>query len=88
MTGSNSSSYEHPEVLVNTKWVEENANAPGVRIDEVDYESKVNYLLGHAPRSVLFDWKQDINHPVNRTALSKQAVKIYYKKLELMTILH
>ena len=60
MTGSNSSNYENPEVLVNTKWVEENANAPGVRIDEVDYDPKANYMLGHAPRSVLFDWKQDI----------------------------
>lgn len=88
MNGSNSSNYERPEVLVNRKWVEENANAPGVRIDEVDYDIKANYMLGHAPGSVLFDWKQDINHPINRTALSKQAVKIYYKKLELMTILH
>jgi hypothetical protein len=42
MTGSNSNNYENPEVLVNTKWVEENANAPGVRIDEVDYDPKAN----------------------------------------------
>jgi hypothetical protein len=44
MTGSNSNNYENPEVLVNTKWVEENANAPGVRIDEVDYYDPKAYI--------------------------------------------
>jgi thiosulfate/3-mercaptopyruvate sulfurtransferase len=57
MSGSNSSNgYTHPEVLVDTKWVEENANAPGVRIAEGDYDPKANYQLGHVPGSVLFDW--------------------------------
>lgn len=40
--------------------VEENANALGVLIDEVDYDAKANYMLGHSAGSVLFDWKQDI----------------------------
>jgi thiosulfate/3-mercaptopyruvate sulfurtransferase len=30
-------------------------------------------MLGHVPGSVLFDWKQDINDPVSRNVLSKQA---------------
>ena len=40
MSGSNSSSrnYANPEVLVDTQWVEENVNAPGVRIAEGDYD--------------------------------------------------
>jgi thiosulfate/3-mercaptopyruvate sulfurtransferase len=40
---------------------------------EVDYDPKSNYMLGHIPGSVLFDWKQDINDPVSRNVLSKQA---------------
>ena len=58
MSGSNSSSsnYANPEVLVDTQWVEENVNAPGVRIAEGDYDDpKANYQLGHVPGSVLFD---------------------------------
>jgi thiosulfate/3-mercaptopyruvate sulfurtransferase len=38
-----------------------------------DYDPKANYQLGHVPGAVLFDWKQDINDPVSRNVLSKQA---------------
>jgi thiosulfate/3-mercaptopyruvate sulfurtransferase len=46
---------------------------PNVRIAEVDYDPKANYVLGHVPGAVLFDWKQDINDPISRNILSKQA---------------
>ena len=65
--------YAYPEVLVDTQWTEEHINDPKVRIAEVDYDPKANYFLGHVPGAVLFDWKQDINDPVNRNVLSKQA---------------
>ncbi len=65
--------YAYPEVLVDTQWTEEHINDPKVRIAEVDYDPKSNYFLGHVPRAVLFDWKQDINDPVSRNVLSKQA---------------
>jgi thiosulfate/3-mercaptopyruvate sulfurtransferase len=39
----------------------------------VDYDPRSNYSLGHIPGAVLFDWKQDINDPVRRNVLSKQA---------------
>jgi thiosulfate/3-mercaptopyruvate sulfurtransferase len=65
--------YAHPEVLVDTQWVEDHSKDPNVRIAEVDYDPKANYQLGHIPNSVLFDWKQDINDPVSRNVLSKQA---------------
>jgi len=65
--------YAYPEVLVDTQWTEEHLNDPKVRIAEVDYDPKANYFLGHVPGAVLFDWKQDINDPVNRNVLSKQA---------------
>jgi thiosulfate/3-mercaptopyruvate sulfurtransferase len=66
-------SYTHPEVLVDTQWVEEHVKDSKVRIAEVDYDPKANYQLGHVPGAVLFDWRQDINDPVSRNVLSKQA---------------
>jgi thiosulfate/3-mercaptopyruvate sulfurtransferase len=65
--------YSHPEVLVDTKWVEDHLNDPNVRIAEVDYDPTANYVLGHIPGSVLLDWKVDINDPVARNILSKEA---------------
>ena len=66
-------SYAHPEVLVDTQWVEEHVKDSRVRIAEVDYDPKANYQLGHVPGAVLFDWRQDINDPISRNVLSKQA---------------
>jgi thiosulfate/3-mercaptopyruvate sulfurtransferase len=71
---NNKMSYADPKVLVGTEWVEDHINdQQQVRIAEVDYDPKANYMLGHIQGSVLFDWKQDINDPVNRNVLSKQA---------------
>jgi thiosulfate/3-mercaptopyruvate sulfurtransferase len=67
-------SYAHPEVLVDTQWVADNLkDSEKVRIAEVDYDPRSNYSLGHIPGAALFDWKQDINDPVRRNVLSKQA---------------
>ena len=68
-----SNEYAHPEVLVDTQWVEDHIQDSNVRIAEVDYDPKSNYLLGHIPGAVLFDWREDINDPINRNILSKQA---------------
>jgi thiosulfate/3-mercaptopyruvate sulfurtransferase len=73
-------SYAHPEVLVDTQWVEDHQKEPNVRIAEVDYDPKANYQLGHVPGSVLFDWKQDINDPISRNVLSKQACEELLQK--------
>ena len=84
MSSSNSSSssnYAHPEVLVDTQWVEDHTKDFNVRIAEVDYDPKANYQLGHVPGSVLFDWKQDINDPVSRNVLSKQACEDLLQKV-------
>jgi thiosulfate/3-mercaptopyruvate sulfurtransferase len=73
--------YVHPEVLVNTQWVEDNSkDSDNVRVAEVDYDSKSNYLLGHIPGAVLFDWKQDINDPVIRNVLAKEACENLLQK--------
>src|SRR5512133_1383424 len=73
--------YAHPEVLVDTQWVEDHSkDTTRVRIAEVDYDSNVNYELGHVPGAVLFDWKKDINDPVSRNILSKQACEDLLQK--------
>ena len=65
--------YAHPEVLVDTQWVEDHLKDPKVRVAEVDYDPKANYKLGHVPGTVLFDWKEDINDPLTRNIFSKQS---------------
>jgi thiosulfate/3-mercaptopyruvate sulfurtransferase len=65
--------YAHPEVLVDTQWVEDHYKDSNVRIAEVDYDPKANYQLGHIPNAVLFDWKEDINDPTNRNILSRDS---------------
>lgn len=64
--------YAHPEVLVSTNWVLEHHKDANVRIAEVDYDPTSNYNQGHIPSAVLFDWKKDINDPVQRDILSAQ----------------
>ena len=68
-------SYAHPEILVSTEWVQEHLNDPKVRVVEVDYDPTVNYALGHVPGAILFDWRKDLNHPVQRDIPSKQQVE-------------
>ena len=63
--------YANQNVLVDTQWVEDHVNDNNVRIAEVDYDPKANYNLGHIPNAVLFDWRKDINDPLNRNIISK-----------------
>ena len=65
--------YKYPEVLVDTQWVQDHLNDQNVRIAEVDYDRKANYDLGHVPNAVLFDWKNDINDPIARNVVAKDA---------------
>jgi thiosulfate/3-mercaptopyruvate sulfurtransferase len=65
--------YAHPEVLVDTQWIEDHLKDDKVRIAEVDYDPTSNYELGHIPGSVLIKWKADINNPITRDILSKDA---------------
>ncbi len=73
-------SYAHPEVLVSTDWVQEHLNDPKVRIVEVDYDPLANYQLGHIPGAVLFDWRRDLNHPLQRDILSKEQLEQLFSR--------
>jgi len=75
--------YSHPEVLVDTQWVEEHLNDTNLRIVEVDYESQANNHLGHIPGAILPEWKSDINHPISRDILSPESYKDILRKLSI-----
>ena len=67
--------YKHPEVIVDTTWVNDHLKDPAVRIAEVDYDPTANYNLGHIPGAVLCDWRKDMNDPIARDILSKQKLE-------------
>jgi thiosulfate/3-mercaptopyruvate sulfurtransferase len=68
-------SYAHPEVLVDPDWALAHHKDSNVRIAEVDYDPTSNYNQGHIPNAVLIDWKKDINDPVRRDILGKEAAE-------------
>ncbi|MGI0050577.1 MAG: sulfurtransferase, partial [Nitrososphaeraceae archaeon] len=75
--------YSHPEVLVDTQWVQDHINDKNIRIAEVDYDPKANYHLGHIPNAALFDWKKDINEPLNRNIVSRDDCTALLQKNEI-----
>ena len=79
------SEYVHPEVLVDTQWVEDHLKDLKIRIAEVDYDPNSNYTLGHVPGAVLFHWKNDINEPISRNILSRQAYEELLQKAGINT---
>ena len=70
MTQVTKTDYAHPEVLVDTQWLEEHLNDPSIKIAEVDYDTQSNYEIGHIPGAHLIDWKKDINHDITRDILT------------------
>jgi thiosulfate/3-mercaptopyruvate sulfurtransferase len=51
--------YAHPEVLVDTAWVEAHHRDDGVRVVEVD-EDVLLYLQGHVPGALQLDWHTEL----------------------------
>ncbi len=72
--------YAHPETLVETDWLAQHLKDPSIRIAEVDYDPTANYQLGHLPGAVLFDWKTDINDPLRRDILSREALTALFSR--------
>jgi len=63
--------YAHPETLVTTDWVAKHANDEGVRIVEVDVDTKA-YDEGHVPRAIAWAWNTQLCDTVRRDILSKE----------------
>jgi thiosulfate/3-mercaptopyruvate sulfurtransferase len=63
--------YSNPEILVETDWVKQNLGKPGIRLVEVDVDTK-SYDAGHIPGAVGFNWQSQLQDQVRRDIVSKQ----------------
>jgi len=72
MTAIEDRGYSHPDVLVSTAWVAHHLEDPGVRLIESN-EDPLLYATGHVPGAVEVDWTRDLNDPVQRDYLDRQA---------------
>src|SRR6266498_40529 len=66
------SAYAHPETLVATDWVKENLGKPGIKLVEIDVDTKA-YDAGHIPGAVGFNWQTQLQDQVRRDIISKEA---------------
>jgi thiosulfate/3-mercaptopyruvate sulfurtransferase len=66
------SSYANPEVLVSTAWVADHLGEPGIKLVEVDVDTK-QYDAGHLPGAVSFNWQTQLQDQVRRDILGKEA---------------
>jgi len=64
--------YSHPEVLVTTDWVKDNLAKPGIRVVEVDVDTK-QYEAGHIPGAIGLNWQTQLQDQVRRDILDKTA---------------
>src|SRR5581483_6911725 len=63
--------YAKPDALVDTEWVAQHLQDPGVRIVESN-EDPLLYPAGHIPGAVQIDWAADLNDPLRRDYLDRQ----------------
>jgi thiosulfate/3-mercaptopyruvate sulfurtransferase len=64
--------YAHPEVLVETDWVQAHLGKPGVKLVEIDVDTTA-YDTGHIPGAVGFNWRTELQDQLGRDILGKEA---------------
>lgn len=64
--------YAHPEVLVETDWVKANLGKPGIKLVEIDVDTKA-YDAGHIPGAAGFNWQTQLQDQVRRDIISQAA---------------
>lgn len=64
--------YAHSEVLVSTDWVAANLSDKNIRLVESN-EDQLLYRSGHIPGAVEVDWINDLNNPLIRDYLEREA---------------
>ncbi len=62
--------YVHPEILVDTDWVKQNLGKAGIKLVEVDVDTKA-YDAGHIPGAIGFNWQSQLQDQVRRDIISK-----------------
>ena len=63
--------YANPEVLVSTDWVKENLAKPGIKLVEIDVDTKA-YDAGHIPGAAGFNWQTQLQDQVRRDIVSRE----------------
>jgi thiosulfate/3-mercaptopyruvate sulfurtransferase len=66
--------YARPEALVSTEWVAEHLEDPAVRLLESD-EDVLLYDAGHIPGALKLDWVDDLNDPLVRDYIGREAME-------------
>jgi len=66
------SNYVHPEVLVDTDWVKGHLGKPGIKVVEIDVDTKA-YDAGHIAGAVGFNWQTQLQDQVGRDIIGKEA---------------
>ena len=66
------SAYAQPEVLVSTDWVKENLGKPGIKLVEIDVDTKA-YDAGHIPGAVGFNWQTQLQDQLRRDIIGTAA---------------
>src|SRR5215471_9503259 len=64
--------YAHPELLVDTDWVKANLGKAGIKLVEIDVDTKA-YDAGHIPGAVGFNWQTQLQDQVRRDIISQAA---------------
>jgi thiosulfate/3-mercaptopyruvate sulfurtransferase len=64
--------YSNPEVLVETDWVKQNLGKSGIKLVEIDVDTKA-YEAGHIPGAVGFNWQTQLQDQVRRDIITKEA---------------
>ena len=67
--------YAHPEVLVETPWLNEHLNNPGVRVIEVSEDVTLYEQEGHIPGAALFNWKTQLQDSVRRDWINREQLE-------------
>ena len=63
--------YAHPEVLVDTAWLNDHLKDAGVRVAEISEDTTL-YGQGHIPGAVHFNWQTQLQDPIRRDWVNKE----------------
>lgn len=77
---SDAKGYAHPDTLVTTAWLAEHLEDPRLRIIESD-EDVLLYDLGHIQNAQKVDWHEDLNDPITRDYVSREAFQALLRRL-------
>jgi len=72
--------YAHPDMLVSTDWLAEHVNDANIRIIESD-EDVLLYDTGHIRGAQKVDWHADLNDPVQRDYVDREAFQALLRRL-------